>query len=162
MKELTIKSILKFALPLLTVMVPAPGIADRDVDFILNATHPPKGVIFEIVVGDENALDTLLPKTVSYIEQLKKKHPAMQFAVVSHGGEQFGLLKENSNNNGKAHTTVKSLLGDNVPVHVCGTHASWRNKDAKDFPDYVDVVPAGPTKITQYQRAGYALIEIQP
>jgi intracellular sulfur oxidation DsrE/DsrF family protein len=133
---------------------------ENNIQFILNAMNPPKGVVFEIVEGKQSALDWALPKVKEYSERLRSKHPNIKIAVVSHGSEQFGLLRENSDKMAKAHQRVKSLVAADVPVHVCGTHASWYDKDASDFPEYVDVVPAGPAKIREYQRVGYALIEI--
>ncbi len=56
---------------------------------------------------------------------------------------------------------MRSLVADGVPVLVCGIHASWRGKDAGDFPDYVDMTLAGPTAIRNYEDMGYALIELK-
>ena len=57
---------------------------------------------------------------------------------------------------------MKSLVqDDSIPVHICGTHASWYNKTADDFPDYVDVTPAGPTEINNYEEMGYVLVVMQ-
>ena len=131
-----------------------------DIQFILGAKNPPKGVVFEIVEGKQSALNWALPKVKEYSEMLKNKHPNIKIAVVSHGSEQFGLLTENNTSMGKAHKQVQSLVKDDVPVHVCGTHASWYDKDESDFPEYINVVPAGPAKIREYQREGYALIEM--
>ena len=149
---------------LLAILLSATGPAwagmDADIQFILEAKNPPKGVVFEIVEGKQSALDWALPKVKEYSEKLKNKHPNILIAVVSHGTEQFGLLTENKNTMKRAHTEVQSLVSEGVPVHVCGTHASWYDKDASDFPAYVDVVPVGPAKIREYQRNGYALIEM--
>ena len=80
----------------------------------------------------------------------------MHIAVVTHGKEQFGLMTSEAKNKKEVHQAVKSLVQNNdVPVHVCGTHASWYGKGEKDFPDYVDVTPAGPTQIANYEDMGY-------
>ena len=63
--------------------------------------------------------------------------------------------------NAEVHQTVQSLLAEDVPVHVCGTHAAWKGKSADDFPDYVDVAPAGPTEIRNYQAMGYTLVRLR-
>ena len=70
------------------------------------------------------------------------------------------MLTKNKSQFGKTHAKVQSLVSEKVPVHVCGTHASWYNLSAEDFPQYVDVVDAGPAKIKEYQRKGYAVIVI--
>lgn len=134
---------------------------EQDINFILNAKNPPKGVIFEIVEGKDDALSWALPKVTGYAKQLKEKIPGIKIAIVSHGSEQFGLLNDNKDAMPEVHKTVQTLVSSDVPLHICGTHASWRGKDKNDFPDYVDVVPAGPEKIRDYQRNGYALIVIE-
>ena len=134
---------------------------DADVDFIASASKPPAGVIFEVVEGNEKALELALKKINQYSEKLKKAIPTIKLAVVSHGTEQFALLKENQKKYKTTHKKVQSLMSNDVPVHVCGTHASWYNLSEKDFPDYVDVTVAGPKKIRDYQRMGYALVKIE-
>lgn len=56
--------------------------------------------------------------------------------------------------------TQQLVTNDNVPLHVCGTHASWRNVGEDEFPDYVDVAAAGPATINDYIALGYTLIKI--
>ena len=150
-----------FLLGLLISIAPAWAGMDDDIRFILKAKNPPVGVVFEIVEGKQEALNWALPKIQEYGEILRKQHPGIKIAVVSHGSEQFGLLTENQKNMSDAHKRVKSLVSADVPVHVCGTHASWYHKGESDFPEYVDVVPAGPEKISEYQRMGYALVEME-
>ena len=57
---------------------------------------------------------------------------------------------------------MRSLLADDITVHVCGTHASWRGKVDEDFPDYVDVAVSGPAQINDYQALGYELVVLEP
>lgn len=135
--------------------------ARSDVEFILQAEKPPIGVVFEIVEGREDALAWAIPLVKGYIERLRARFPDMSFAVVSHGREEFGLLKENRQSQAKVHRAVQSLVQDDkVPVEVCGTHAGWYHKARQDFPDYVTVVDEAPASIADYQRSGYALVEI--
>jgi len=134
----------------------------KQIEHILKMDSAPFGVIFEVVEGDEDALDWAIPKIKKYAKQLKKKFPDIGIAVVSHGTEQFGLLISNENDNKDMHKAVKSLVeDDSIPVHVCGTHASWFNKDEDDFPDFVDVSPAGPTEINNYESMGYVLVVME-
>jgi len=147
---------------LLSLFIPfALASTESDVNFLLNAKNPPPGVVFEIVEGKRTDLQWAIPATQTYIRKLRAKNPAMKFAIVSHGSEQFGLLTSEQSKQVATHKKVRSLVqNDDVPLHVCGTHASWYDKNEKDFPEYVDVVPAGPAKIRDYQRKGYALIVI--
>jgi len=132
------------------------------VDYILKSAEPPLGVVFEVLEGDVDALDWAIPEVIKYAQQLRTKFPDIAIAVVSHGKEEFGLLKSKAGEKQTLHQNVKSLVqNQDIPVHVCGTHASWRGKTPNDFPDYVDVTPAGPTQIANYEDMGYAKIMLE-
>ena len=131
------------------------------VEQLLAQDDAPFGVVFEIVEQDEDALQWAMPLINRHVQRLRARFPDIGLAVVSHGREEFALMKEREAENRAVHETVQSLLADDVPVHVCGTHASWRGKGEADFPDYVDVAPAGPTAIRNYEAMGYVRIEVQ-
>jgi len=133
----------------------------QEIEQLLAQKDAPFGVVFEIVEGNEDALQWAIPAVNKYVRQLRKRFPNIGLAVVSHGSEQFGLMKNRQKEKARVHSAVQSLVANDVPVHVCGTHASWRGKTADDFPDYVDVTPAGPTEIRNYEAMGYLLIEIE-
>jgi len=131
----------------------------KEVNYILKMESPPLGVVFEVVEGDPDALEWAIPQIIKFSKQLRDKFPDIAIAVVTHGKEQFGLMKSEAKDNAKVHKAVKSLTeNQDIPVHVCGTHASWYGKSEKDFPDYVDVTPAGPTQIANYEDMGYEKI----
>ncbi len=133
----------------------------QEIEQLLAQKDAPFGVVFEIVEGNDDALQWAIPAVNKYIRQLRERFPGIGLAVVSHGSEQFGLMKNQKKENALVHAAVQSLVASDVPVHVCGTHASWQGKTAGDFPDYVDVTPAGPTEIRNYEAMGYVLIEIK-
>ena len=133
----------------------------QQIDELLAQKEAPFGVVFEIVEGSDDALQWAIPAVNNYIKQLRARFPGIGLAVVSHGSEQFGLMKSRQQKHAAVHETVQSLVASDVPVHVCGTHASWRGKTARDFPDYVSVSPAGPTEILNYEDMGYVLVEIE-
>lgn len=131
----------------------------KEVNYILKMESPPLGVVFEVVEGDPDALEWAIPQIIKFSKQLRDKHPDIAIAVVTHGKEQFGLMTSETKENAEVHKQVKSLTeNQDIPVHVCGTHASWYGKSEKDFPDYVDVTPAGPTQIANYEDMGYEKI----
>jgi intracellular sulfur oxidation DsrE/DsrF family protein len=140
----------------------AGGLAQADnqgqIHHILKQEVPPFGVVFEVVEGDRDALEWAIPQIKKFSEQLRKKFPDIGIAVVSHGKEQFALMKNGKQEFNEVHTSVQSLVKNDIPVHICGTHASWYGKKASDFPDYIDVAPAGPTQIRDYEDMGYSLI----
>ena len=133
----------------------------QEIEALLAQEEGPFGVVFEIVEGNGDALKWAIPAVNKYVKQLRERFPDIGLAVVSHGSEQFGLMKSEQKEKAEVHKTVQSLVSSDVPVHVCGTHASWRGKGEDDFPDYVDVAPAGPTEIRNYEAMGYVLIEIE-
>jgi intracellular sulfur oxidation DsrE/DsrF family protein len=134
--------------------------SQQEVEQLLAQDDAPFGVVFEIVEGDSDALQWAIPAVNRYVTQLRQRFPDIGLAVVSHGSEEFGLMKSRQQENAKVHKTVQSLVANDVPVHVCGTHASWKGKSAADFPDYVDVAPAGPTEIRNYEAMGYVRVEV--
>ena len=130
------------------------------VEHVLNSSPPPPGVVFEIVEGDEEALRDIIPKVVDAIARIRKKFPETDFAVVSHGREEFALQSKFRETHADIHRGVLALVEDDVSVHVCETHASWYEVTAEDFPEYVDVAPTGPGQIQLYQELDYFLIRI--
>lgn len=133
----------------------------NDIDKILKLYDAPDGVVFELI-GSENGqyLPNALLKIEEYKSQLKVKFPKIEIAVVAHGSEQFELTKNNAKKQKKSHDLVKRITLDDVPVHICETHASWRGVEAGDFPDYITVSSQGPIQIKQYQELGYLLVVV--
>ncbi|UCE88623.1 MAG: DsrE family protein [Pseudomonadota bacterium] len=141
------------------LLLPLAHASTSPIAHLLERSEAPPGVVFEIVSGDDDALHWAIPAVQDYIRQLRARFPGLSMAVVTHGREQFGLEKNHQQDNAKVHKATRSLVQDqDVPVHVCGTHASWRGVSEEDFPDYVDVVPQGPTQIQLYEELGYELV----
>ena len=151
----------RYFIALLTLMA-CPGfvLASDAVDKLLAQSEPPHGIVFEIVEADENALEDLLPRVRAAIERVRARFPDTEFAVVSHGREEFALQTQYQGEHAEIHQQVQSLVADDVPVHVCETHAGWYGVIAEDFPDYVNVAPTGPGQVHLYQELGYELIVV--
>jgi len=137
------------------------AIANEGVDKLLARDEAPHGIVFEIVEGDQAALEVLLPEVRSAIAAIRARFPQTEFAVVSHGREEFALQTKYQAEHAAIHQQVQSLVADAVPVHVCETHAGWYGVSAEDFPDYVNVAPTGPGQIRLYQELGFELIVIE-
>lgn len=121
----------------------------------------PSGVVFELIGDEGYYLVHALEKVKNYTEQLRKKFPKLDIAVVSHGAEQFNLTTSNKTKAKDAHEHVQQLVDSDIPVHVCETHASWRGVTPEDFPDYINVSSTGPAQIRMYQGLGYTLVVIE-
>ena len=144
-----------------SAVVFAMGGDQQEVAALLAEDEAPDGVVFELIGNEGDYLLNALNKVKTYIEQLQKKFPGLDIALVSHGSEQFNLTSENQSNAKEAHAHVQQLVASDVPVHVCETHASWRGVTPEDFPDYITVSTTGPAQINQYEELGYTLVVIE-
>ena len=134
----------------------------NSVDEILQKTEPPVGVVFEIASGQADTLRKTIPIVQKHVQRLRERFPDLEIAVVTHGKEQFSLTQKNKKNYAGVHQQIQSLVKDaKVPVHVCETYAGWKNIDASEFPDYVDVAAAGPAQVNDYRELGYILIKLK-
>jgi intracellular sulfur oxidation DsrE/DsrF family protein len=146
----------------LAILLCSPGtvLANADVDALLIRAESPHGVVFEIVEADETALEELLPQVRNAIKRIRARFPDTEFAVVSHGREEFALQTQYQGEHAAIHQQVQALVESDVPVHVCETHAGWYGVTAEDFPDYVNVAPTGPGQVQLYQELSYELIVV--
>ena len=131
----------------------------NEIDKLLASDEAPPGVVFEII-GSPNYLSRALHGVKNDIERLRARFPDMEFAVVSHGTEQFALLTEAQDQQKKVHSLTQTLTSSDVPVHVCATHAGWRGFTEDDFPSYVSVSASGPAQINDYVALDYHLIVV--
>lgn len=137
----------------------SPFVLANSVKDVLALENKPAGVVFEIVSGDPQLLDELIPELKKDIEKLRQRFPNLPVAIVAHGREQFGLMSKYRSKESIAHNMVEEMVNKNkVDVHVCGTHAEWYGVTPEDFPDYVDVSAVGPVQINDYVDLGYELI----
>jgi intracellular sulfur oxidation DsrE/DsrF family protein len=148
-------------LSLLLFFTPLFADEKEDIADILTQEKAPDGIVFEVIGSDGEYLTDALERIQEYKEQLQKKFPKLDIAVVSHGSEQFSLTTDNAQKFKTAHGSVKRLVASDVPVYICETHASWRDVTAEEFPDYITVASQGPAQIRQYQELGYTLVIIE-
>lgn len=153
-------SLLAALLALSSFATYATGGDEQEVAYLLTYDPAPDGVVFELIGNEDEYLLNALKKVKTYKEQLQEKFPGLDIAVVSHGSEQFNLTRNNQSKAQEAHSHVQQLVASDVPVHICETHASWRDVMPEDFPDYITVSTTGPGQISQYQELGYILIVI--
>lgn len=131
------------------------------IDEMLASPEPPPGVVFDIIEGSEAALAPALDQVSRWARALRERFPALDMAIVTHGSEQFALLNGNQAEFSGAHERVRTLTGQqDIPVHVCAIHASWRDKVPEDFPSYVDVADSGPAQISRYEELDWVVVEI--
>ena len=136
------------------------ALAASPIDAILAAQEEPPGVVFEIVSSKADALNWALPQVKGYIDKLRGRFPDLPIAIVTHGQEQFALQTKNADKAQPVHSLTQQLGKEGVTLHVCGTYAGWKGVAEEDFPEYVNVSPAGPAQINDYKAVGYVLVKI--
>ena len=143
---------------LLSILSVTPVVAKPLTD-LLSMKDEPAGVVFEVLAPSMRHWESLQPKLVSAIENIRARFPDIDIAVVSHGAEQFALTSDNESRFPQLHKGIREFGSQGIDVHVCETFASWSDVSADAFPDYVDVSSSGPAQINDYVALGYVLID---
>lgn len=139
---------MKYIFGVFLLICSSQSIAFEDMQYILGYDKKPAGVVIEITSSDALYLKKILPELTADITALRNKFKDIPVAIVSHFKESLILTKKNSLVNPALHKQIKSLSSkDNTDIHVCGTYASWNNVSEEDFPEYINVSPAGPTQV---------------
>jgi intracellular sulfur oxidation DsrE/DsrF family protein len=129
---------------------------------ILARKSAPVGVVFEMVGGNAESFNIALRRTEAYVEKLRKKFPEADYAIVTHGVEQFTLLENKKEKYPELHQRVLHIIKDEkIHLHVCAALAKASDVDPADFIKSVDVVESGPAQIRKYVQSGYALVEME-
>ncbi len=154
----------KFLLVCVLCLAPAgvPAELQGQVKEILALKTAPPGVVFEIVSGNEAFLAEAVPKVLAASARLRARFDGIEIAVVTHGREQFALMREKTSQNRQVHELVKRMTSEEeIPLHVCGTHAQWFGIPPEAFPEYIDVAAAGPAQVRAYRELGYRVVLLQ-
>ena len=145
----------------LCFMFPADAAPSAEtIDVLLANETPPPGVVFDIDEWDSDALQWAIPLVRSYVDRLRARFPGLDIVVVSHGDEEFALMKYARPNFDAVHRQVEALVADQVPVHVCAGHAVMSGYSENGFVDYVDKVSAGVETVAEYRRRGFVHIPV--
>ena len=133
-----------------------------EINWITAQQLPPQGVVFDIREYDVDALEWVGPRLVRYVELLRARFPDIPIAVVSHGDEMLALKKSNHNQYKRVHKIAKQLVNEHhVIFHLCGSYVTFNGLIVGDFPDYLDVVPFGPTQIADYREVGFEHVTLE-
>lgn len=130
------------------------------IDKLLANETPPAGIVFDIDEWDSDALQWAIPLVRGHVDRLRTRFPDLEIAIVSHGDEEFALMRYAEPNFGTVHREVEALVADQVPVHVCAGHAVMSGYNENGFVDYVDKVPAGVETVAEYRRRGFIHIPV--
>lgn len=131
-------------------------LGNDDLQSVFARDTAPPGVVFEIVDWEEEYLATAIPWLKQQIVALRNQYPGLNVAVVSHGREQFALLKDTEAAFPEIHSGARRLISDHdVKLELCLGHANMRGFSKSDFPEYVDIEASGPSQIAVYEALGY-------
>lgn len=132
----------------------------EEVEWIIK--KPGSGIIFTIRDYDEEALVWLAERADYYLYLIRKSHPKLPIAFLSHGDEVSSLRKHPEKQYIKLHQYIQHWIKDyDVIFHVCGSMAHSLGLSEDSFPDYIDVVPYGPSQVKDYLDLYYHHIEIE-
>lgn len=142
-------------------MLPAHAASSAEtIDTLLASDTPPPGVVFDIDEWDYDDLEWAIPLVRSYVDRLRARFTDLDIVVVSHGEEEFSLMKYAEPDFGALHQQVEALVADKVPVYVCAGHAVMSGYSENDFVDYVVKVPAGVETVAEYRQRGFVYIPV--
>lgn len=85
----------------------------------------------------------------------------MDIKVVIHGTEIVTLAKKNYEKYREPVERMRYYASLGVSFKVCGLAAEEFGYQAKDFQDFVEIVPSAFTELVHWQQQGYALITPQ-
>ena len=143
------------------LLLPVNAQAFEELKILLKETKAPAGVVIEITSGDPLYLEEIIPEVKADIALLRKKFNKLPVAIVSHARESLILATKSKAKHKELHNQIKDLSDKtNTAIHVCGTYASWFNISENEFPEYINVSPAGPVQVDDYVELGYILIEL--
>ncbi len=147
---------------LLLTMLMSSAIYARGIDDILKMKEQPAGIVFEVIEPGNDDWDWVIPKVENYTKRLRERFPDLPVVLVSHGREQFMLLKSDARENKQRQHALQSFMtSHDVTVHVCAVHASWLDKTPEDFVDFIDVAASSPAQINDYLKLDYELIMLK-
>ena len=131
--------------------------------FVQTPYKEPK-VVFEFYYDEPEKINSALYWLRSYINPLSDdpyNYPPefMDIKVVIHGTEIVSLAKKNYTKYKTAVERMKyySMLG--VEFRVCALAANDFGYKAKDFQDFVKIVPSAIIELGHWQQEGYAIIK---
>jgi len=149
---------------LLTVMalpdVRAAGLDTPDMHRLFAREEAPPGVVVELIEWQDNSWQWATPLLIELRDRLRQRWPDTDLAIVSHGGEQFQLTREQRGQQPRALAQLQGLVEDGVDLFVCGTHSSWRDVPQEAYLDFVQVALSGPARINDYVDLGYVHIRL--
>jgi intracellular sulfur oxidation DsrE/DsrF family protein len=156
----------KLILLAVTLMFPVTQLAAAEfrntkLEHLLTDSQQPEGVVFEIMVWEDDSWDWAAPMLKYYVERLRHKYAGLDIALISHGAELFDLTQRAGLENGPAIRQLADLEAAGVEIYVDGEYARWKRLEQRDFLDFVEVAASGSALLADFVELGYAAIKLE-
>ena len=130
-----------------------------DIEWLIK--HPKPGVIFTLREYDDEGFSWTAERLNYYIDLLRNADPKLRIAILAHGDEVASLSHKSASHYEKLHHFIQDWAKQDITTHACGSMAHMLGLNEDDFPDYIDVVPYGPSQVKDYMELGYSHIELE-
>ncbi len=130
---------------------------------VVNTPYADPKVVFDFYFDDPRHIHSALYWLRSYMNPLMEAPynmapEFMDIVVVIHGTEIVTVAKANQTKYADAVNRMKYYASLGVKFRVCGLAAADYGYQARDFQDFIEVVPSAITELGHWQQQGYGLI----
>lgn len=129
---------------------------------LLAGNQQPEGIVFEIMVWEDDSWDWAAPMLKVYVERLRHKYGRLDIALISHGAELFDLTHRAGLENRPSIRQLADLEAGGVEIYVDGEYARWKRLEQRDFLEFVEVAASASAQLAAYVELGYAPIKLEP
>lgn len=125
--------------------------------------YAPARVVFEFYLDDPQKIGSALYWVRSLVNPLQAapydySPEDLSIVVVIHGTEIVTVATQNEAKYQEAVDRMRYYADLGVSFRVCGQAAEDFGYAAKDFQDFIEIVPNAITELAHWQQQGYALI----
>jgi intracellular sulfur oxidation DsrE/DsrF family protein len=140
---------LRYLFPLLALLVSTAATAEP-------AAYAPARVVYDVSSSNPKALQNILDR-VSMLQNLYGSDPfEASIVIVLHEG---AIPKFSRRGDVQLRDRARSLaLGEIIRFRLCAASAKMQGYAAKDFEEFIAMVPMADAEIVKLQQAGYAYL----
>ena len=130
---------------------------------VVHTPYEDPKAVFDFYFDDPRHIDSALYWIRSYMNPLMEKPydlapEFMDIVVVIHGTEIVTVAESNYGKYKSAVDRMRYYASLGVKFKVCGLAAADFGYTAKDFQDFIELVPSAITELAWWQQQGYGLI----
>ena len=153
----------KFLAIWLMLVIALPALGEGQV---VQTPYKPAKVVFDFFLDDPNKMASALYWIRSLMNPLQDAPYGyapedLSIKVVIHGTEIVTVAKKNEKKYKEVVERMRYYAELGVEFKVCGQASEDFGYTAKDYQDYIQIVPNAMTELAHWQQEGYALITPQ-